>query len=603
MHSERPPVCGVCTSSDHSTASHEERLDAVEAAREIEYAVPPERQHSKPPSKKKKKTPSKTNDVSTDAPKEKKSERTVDLGVGMLRENVRDAIGFLVGDPDLYQRGGEFVRVVRITSEQESTTKDKNNRPSVYAGTPTLMNCPAAHMTARMDDIVPTRRWSKTKDDFVRCSPPINLVNAVLQEREYPGIRYLRGVAETPFLRPDGTICQRPGYDKATGFLYAPLTVFPEVPENPTQRDAEKAYKKLFRIYEGLEFVNDTARAVPIAGILTILAQAAIQGCTPVFLIEANTPGTGKTNVIDTIGIITMGRPMPRRSFPGPGEELRKVLDSYARDGTRFFLLDNIGQDFGGEALEMAITTEGEYDLRVLGETRNLRVEWRAAIFGSGNNVGYHTADIVPRVLVGRMETASEEPRSRDPSTFLIKEELRSYVRRHRVELAVASLTILRAYAAAGRPDQHVKPWGSFEAFNALVPQAIRFAGGPDVNQCRYSGESARAADTDSQHLMVILEMLPKLYIRLETGWLSASSIIEALYDPARYGNDPLYDHLRTAIEGITSKKRTGQIRPNPQGLGLAFRRLRGRVVSGKRLIDMIDKHHNAQMWRVERIT
>lgn len=614
-----PMLCELCDSDRHTTQSHEERLEMLERQREEEYNQPPERQHAPPPSAKAKAAPpsSKKDSKKPDASKGKtidpaqskanRSGATVELGVGLLKQNVNDGIGFLSKDPDLYQRGGEFVRVTRVTEAQEEASideKDERKRPTVYAGTPRLMDCPPAHMLVRMCAHVPCSRYDSKKEERVLCDPPMKLVMGVLAEKEYPNIRYLRGIVETPFQRASGTICQKPGYDKETGYLYAPLVKFPEVPDKPTQKDAKKAYRKLHYVYKGLEFVSDTDRAVPIAGILTILAQAAIRGGVPIFLVEANTPGTGKTNVCDTIGIVTSGRPMPRRTFPGPNDELRKVVDSYAKEGTRYFLLDNIRQDFGGEALESLATSSGEWEMRLLGETQNLRVEWRTVVFGSGNNIGYESADIVPRVLVSKMQTASEDPRARDPSTFLIKQELRTYVREHRVELAAAALTILRAYTAAGRPKQDVRPWGSFEAWNDLIPPAIRFAGGPDVNECRLSGDKARAADTDSQHLLTILDKLPELYKRMpgKPGWAGAGDIIEACYDSEHWGSDPALEPLRGALEGLTSKKRTGQIRPNAVGLGHAFRRVHGRVIGGKRLVADFDKKHKIQMWAVESV-
>lgn len=520
------------------------------------------------------------------------------LGVGLLAQNTLDAIEALAKDPGLYQRSGELIRVVRISEIEERDAKEDKGRGIITAGTPTMRLVPEANLLSRMSALVPCERWNEKEQDYVLCDPPAKLARSVLSQVEYDHVRVLRGIAETPFLRPDGTVCQRPGYDNMTGYLYVPQRPFPKVPESPSQDEANAAFKKLWHVYAGLDYVDDNARACPIAGILTILAQAAIRGCTPVFMTEANTPGTGKTITSDTIGVIASGRPMPRRSFPGPGEELRKVLDAYAKDGTRFFCLDNIGQDFGGESLEAAITTEGHYDMRILGKTENVRVEWKTIIFGTGNNIGFCRQDIIPRTLMSRMETSSEDPRGRDVSTFLIKENLLDYVRRNQTELAVAALTVLRAYTAAGRPKQSCKPWGSFDAFNALISGAIMFAGGPDITTCRLTGDKARAVDNDAQHLAMILERLPMLYERRQCAWMIAGSIIDCLYDV--YDGDVTYAPLRAAIEGLCSKKQSGMIRPTAHGLNKAFQKHRTQVFGGKKLVGEYDNRLEAFMWRVE---
>lgn len=589
--SKHPEKCGVCESTKHSTGWHEAQI-AHWAHHDWDEYVDLARASSFKRARK----------VAREQLKEERRTRpgSILIEVASLESNVTDAIELLADDPSLYQRAGELVRVVRVTEAEQGVSNEKKGQGIVQAGTPLMKNVPEADLMARMSRHVPCEKMN-LKGSIVDCDPPIKLVRSILSRAEYPPIRLLRGIAEAPFLRPGGSICQTPGYDAMTGYLYVPRLKFPEIKDKPTKDDAVAAFKKLWHVFAGLEYVDDSARACPIAGILTIFAQAAINGCVPIFMTEANTQGTGKTITVDAIGIITSGRPMPRRSFPGPGDELRKVLDAYARDGVRYFCLDNIGQDFGGEALEAAVTTEGQYDIRILGETRNLRVEWTTIVFGTGNNIGFFRTDIVPRTLMSRMVTESEDPRGRDVSSFLIKENLRTYVQRHRAELTAASLTVLRAFEVAGRPAQACRPWGSFEAFRGLIPQAIMFAGGPDVTACRLTGSKAMSADTETQNLSALLEYLPRLYESKDAAWMTCDMILELLYE--RLTGDRTYDPLRTAIEGLTSKRRTGEIRPNATGLGRAFHMVREKVVKGAWLVSKYDKTNERNLWCVESIS
>ena len=49
----------------------------------------------------------------------------------------------------------------------------------------------------------------------------------------------LTGIIHTPFLRADGSICELPGYDAASGLLFKPDDQsFPPMPQQPSKADA-----------------------------------------------------------------------------------------------------------------------------------------------------------------------------------------------------------------------------------------------------------------------------------------------------------------------------------------------------------------------------
>src|SRR5690606_32223409 len=81
---------------------------------------------------------------------------------------------------------------------------------------------------------------------------------------------------------------------------------------------------------------------------------------------------------------------------------------------------------------------------------------------------------------------------------------LLAWVAKNRSELLSAALTILAAYCRAGRPDQHLKPWGSFEGWSDLVRQAIVWIGMPDPGETRE--ELARSSDREAAALRALIE-------------------------------------------------------------------------------------------------
>jgi hypothetical protein len=262
--------------------------------------------------------------------------------------------------------------------------------------------------------------------------------------------------------------------------------------------------------------------------------------------------------------------------YPVTDEELEKVLGAYALRGATLINFDNVTRAFGGGPIDRCLTAGDAVELRVLGRSEIPSLRWRAVILATGNNVELH-GDTARRVLISRLESPLENPEER---TGFRHPDLLGWVRTERRRLVCAALTILRAYVVAGRPDVGVRPWGSFEAWSALVPAALVWAGSADPTKARPSIDLGR--EPEKQALTTLLDRLP----RLDPGQgLTAKDIIAVLYssDPRR-GHAPPdgHDDLREAVETLT-KTPAGKV-PSSSDLGYAFRKLRSRIVSGKKL-------------------
>jgi hypothetical protein len=62
------------------------------------------------------------------------------------------------------------------------------------------------------------------------CTPPREVLSAVLAGKTWPGVPALRAIIGAPVLRRDGTLLQTPGYDPATGLYLASKVDLPQVP-------------------------------------------------------------------------------------------------------------------------------------------------------------------------------------------------------------------------------------------------------------------------------------------------------------------------------------------------------------------------------------
>jgi putative DNA primase/helicase len=303
------------------------------------------------------------------------------------------------------------------------------------------------------------------------------LVDAVYRRGSYGGaIRPLSGIVESPTIRVDGSIVQTPGYDRQTGLIFRSSTSFPPVPESPTQRDAKNALLTLLDVLADFPMFADADRSAWLSMVLSMIGRSCIDGYVPLFAITANIRGAGKSLLVDAATLIAYGHRASRKAFTRDDDEMRKTITAVAIGAVPSVLFDNLDVQLGGAALDAAITSSTWSD-RVLGQSRMtgdlpMRTIWSA----TGNNMAFGS-DVGRRVLPIRLQSPLETPESR---SGFVHPDLLAWIESKRPELAVAALTILRAYFVAGCPVQSGGEWGSFESWSAKIRGAIVWAGGAD---------------------------------------------------------------------------------------------------------------------------
>lgn len=475
-------------------------------------------------------------------------------------------------DTELYQRAHHLVRVVQVKH------KKFGQAPLVDGLTVASVR---EHITRHVACL------AQKKDQWYPILPPKEAIAALLDRKHWPGVRHLAGISETPIFRPNGTICQDPGYDAETGYLFAPSCAFPHIPEHPTHDQMKAALRELVEPFSEFPYVNESHRMVAIAAILTMLARPAIDGSVPAFLFDASVRGAGKSLQCDCVALIATGRFAPRVAYPEE-EELEKLLASMAIAGVRLIVLDNIkaGRPFGGSALDRCITAKDTVQLRVLGASVLKTLQWTATILASGNNLSL-TGDMPRRVMVARIEPTVENPEARR-----FKRDLPTFIRAKRPALVAAALTILRGYAALGFPKHEAaQVMGGFETWSALIPAAIMWSGGADPMGARPEGDAS--IDDDARAHVTILERLPLL-----GQALTAREIITELYPGGRLPQTTdQHGDLREAIEQLVHT-RTGTA-PSAKALGAQLRRFTGKLVGQKRLAKELDQHAKIVRWSV----
>lgn len=497
---------------------------------------------------------------------------------------VSETIAALKVDPDLYQRGGTLVRVIRDRQSVDGILRCE--------GSAMIQILPAASLRERMTRFAAFHKLDRSRA-AVPAHPPLWLVSAVEARAEWEGIRHLMGVSDAPILRPDGSIWQTPGYDERTGVLFepAPGASFPPVPEEVNIDDADAALNRLLDVVRDFPFESDEHKAAWLAALLTPLARFAFTGPSPLFLIDANIRGAGKGLLAQTIGHIVLGREMPVSSYSRDSDEMRKKLTAIAIAADRMILLDNLEGTFGNDALDRALTSTRWKD-RILGKSEEVELPLIPAWYATGNNVQV-AADTLRRILHIRLDCPEEHPEDRSGFTH---ENLLAWIDGNRGRLLSAALTILSAFIKRGHKSKGLRPFGGFERWSSVVREAVVWVGLPDP--CLTRTRLAESADTTGDALSQLIAAWRE-YDTTNDG-IVVSQLLHTLYPFQRemVPRDEASVAMRGAIENIVNCP-SGKT-PSARRVGNRFRHFRRRVHGGYFIdVDTRDYNRNGAVWKL----
>lgn len=531
-----------------------------------------------------------------DEPPRPASEELPEVRLGPDLHRVLDELDAHMGarDPLLYQRANELVTVAGSLAKH-----------ALAEGTPIVRTMTGPALAPRITRhvqctaVVPPKAKASVLravggDDspapleIRRVQPPANVLASFLSMQDWHHVKHLRGISETPFPRPDGSVCQVPGYDVVTGYIYMPNCEYPQIPDAPSQDDARAALAELKDVFCDFPYVSSVASIVPISAILSIIARAAIDGPVPAHLFDATVMGSGKTIQCDVSHLIAIGRVPAHVTWPAKDEDQEKLLASYALSGPPAIVLDNVKGLFGGAAVEQTLTSMS-VEFRILGASEIRTLPWRAVVMISGNNLDL-TDDMIRRTLLSRLESPLEDPTTR---TDFKHADLPQYVIDNRPRLAVAALTILRAYACKGFPSTGVR-MASYGAWAKVVASAIVYAGGDDVSEAKPPRERASLDDAGGAAQLVACWPIR------DGEWSSLKAVIATQYPAPKPGELPHgSEQVREAIEALVVVK--GPSGPESRALGKKLSKVQGRWFGNQRLVSREDPHTKAMVWRVER--
>jgi len=359
------------------------------------------------------------------------------------------------------------------------------------------------------------------------------------------------------------------------------------MPAAPTKDEAVQALAILKGLFVEFSFRQKNLTidlSVALAGLITALLRGSLP-TSPVVLASGDTPGVGKSYLIDVIAMIATGRICPViNRFEEPGET-EKRLGSVLLSGSSIVSLDNMVHDLEGELL-CQIAERPIVRIRVLGQSEMPDCECHTTVFATGNNVNAK-GDMVRRTLTCNIEALDERPEKRQ-----FKADALGRARAERERYIAAALTVVRAYLAAGAPKA-CNPVASYGDWSQMVRSPLVWLGEPDP------WESVETSRMEDPVLSAIREFftLWSTYFRLDWPYTVKRMIEIALEEAQQAGNfnTPV---LKSFLLTIAAQRGKPDV-ISPERLGWWLRHTSGRVVIGHRLVKEHDSLSNTIAYRL----
>lgn len=389
----------------------------------------------------------------------------------------------------------------------------------------------------------------------------------------------LRRVVRVPFLRPDGTVCATPGYDRETATVLVPSDIDDvSVPEEPTQEETRAAAKLLMDEWLGdLPFKTDADRANALALVLTPFIRGTVP-LVPLAVVSGLQMGVGKNLFADCLGLLTTGEPTMPLPYVGQEEEMRKQLTAAFSSGADIFVFDE-AHVVEGAQLARAVTSI-TYGDRVLGVSRIAKFPNQVTWVSLGNQVQVN-GDMSRRVYFIYLHPSGRDVMDREGGEFR-HPDLKLWTAENRTALVSAALTVLRGWVAAGRPSfSRGACMGSFEPWDRLMSGVLAYAGYPaflgDMKERRSESDFTAA------------------YWSAHVHWLAGEFGREEFTTAQvreRAQRDPLGFEAPPGMEDTSGRDYNRQ-------LGMAYSKHRDRNYDGKRLVKFGMGHKSTIKWCV----
>jgi hypothetical protein len=272
----------------------------------------------------------------------------------------------------------------------------------------------------------------------------------------------------------------------------------------PTMDDAINAVTQILDLYDDFPWQDRSHRLLAVACTMTAALRRSIDGPAPLFLINANNKGVGKTKLLSAVIASVYGHSPILSATPERSEELNKMLSSILLSDDDYLILDNVRGGIGDAQFDAFITSDSKKD-RILGKTQMFSAKQRVFLGATGNNASLR-ADTDRRTIVTRLVSDMENPSERKGFRH---HNLVGTAEERVTETWCAVLTILRAFhcntTAQERSaiSREARNFGSFELWLDWVRDPLIWIGkemypdAPTVDIVQISAQEVEQAQSN----------------------------------------------------------------------------------------------------------
>ena len=359
-------------------------------------------------------------------------------------------------EPIMYQRGGVLCRIVN----DESGAMIHNIDESAMSG-----------ILSKVCDFVEVSSNSDGDIKETEVYPPQRLAKTILALGIWPDVPTLQAVTHAPTLAPDGELHTDGGYSPATMLYHAQPVKIGNT--KPTAANVKRAKLLILDDLLGdFPFKDDASRAHAVALTILPIVRPYISGQTPLHLIDAPMPGTGKGLLTDVCAMPATGRSVPAMQAGSCDDEWRKRLTASALIGGTHTSIDNITDALDSGVLASFLTQDTIED-RILGTSKTVRLKIRNIWIANGNNVS-PSDEIARRCIWIRLDANAEKPWERDGFKH---PQLKQWILSNRGEILTAILTLVNKWVADGMPKFSGSAKGSYSEWSDTIGGILESVG------------------------------------------------------------------------------------------------------------------------------
>ena len=234
----------------------------------------------------------------------------------------------------------------------------------------------------------------------------------IINNQDYTDIPEFKGIITHPYLY-DSELIDHTGFNKETGYMRQPNT-HRELERPSSEKECITWIKDELLCDFPFATESDFENAIGVA--LTLLVRPAFDASemSPLFAINAASPGTGKSELAMALTTIALGSLPAVSAIPDNKEEIRKTLFSNLLEGKSYCIFDNVDSNRPIDSGMLAsIVSQPKHTGRILNFNKTAELENRMTCLYTGNNI-QATPELVDRGVLIQLESPPKRSHERD---------------------------------------------------------------------------------------------------------------------------------------------------------------------------------------------